>query len=475
MYQLKNVKARGYTNKMFIVFFLFFYEIIQIVVFFILSLFSFFLFNRKLNRFLALRNPIKFFQNINKSFDKYNSLLGTNKDIKIFWFHVSSAGEMEQAIPVARKLNEQLGAYFFITYYSFSAEPFLKNFPATIGYSGLPLDIRFLYKKIFKKLPISKIFFVRYDIWPSLLLSCKSNNLEINLMCATKIKTKKGFHAFLSQSWNRLFYKYFSHIFCVSLDDVSYFKDMLPQSQIYLAGDAKWARANERAHSHSKMESDPNFKLFLNSCGEIKNTHHKKIIVIGSPHKEEHELVLLLSKLKQYFLLIYVPHEVNQKSIQSLYSNLGNMGYKPSLYSTFTEETKVCDTIIVDKIGYLAEIYQIADVAIIGGGFDGQIHNVLEAAAAGAATLFGSSYSRAREAWELVQAKAALSFESINEMFHFLSLWVNFKNELNDSRGTIENPEDVIYQLKETRNNALLLFQNLPSTSEVILNAIKKA
>ena len=125
------------------------------------------------------------------------------------------------------------------------------------------------------------------------------------------------------------------------------------------------------------------------------------------------------------------------------------------------------DLVIIDKIGLLAEIYQVADAAIIGGGFDGQIHNVLEAAARGVPTLFGSSYTRAREASELIQGNAALSFESVNNMFHFLSLWVNF--------GVESSPDSQTPQahLADVKQKALRLFQNLPDTSEVIFNAVK--
>src|SRR5687767_7346267 len=135
------------------------YEVAQLLLFFILVLVSYVFKNKKLKSFLALRSPKSFYHNVTLANEAYK-----NKPVEIFWFHVSSAGEMEQAIPVARKLHDKLGAYFFVTYYSFSAEPFLKNFPAVIGHSGLPLDIRHIYKSLLNTLVITKIFFVRYDI-----------------------------------------------------------------------------------------------------------------------------------------------------------------------------------------------------------------------------------------------------------------------------------------------------------------------
>ncbi|MES2614693.1 MAG: glycosyltransferase N-terminal domain-containing protein [Bdellovibrionota bacterium] len=443
--------------------FLTFYEIAQISAFFILNFVSYFVKNKKLKLFLGLRSPKNFVANINIARNNFKS---KNTSTQVYWFHVSSAGEMEQAIPVARKLHEKLGVYFFVTYYSFSAEPFLKNFPAAIGFSGLPLDIRFLYKKVLNQLPVTKIFFVRYDIWPALLLICKKKKLEINLISATKIKTKKGFQAFISANWNGLFYKYFSHIFTVSVEDLNYFKNLSPNGKIVLAGDAKWARAKERAHSVTKIKNDLEFCKFIEMCKKIKELREKKILVIGSPHSEEHELVLKIVTLKEKFFIVYVPHDVEEKLVQTLMFNLNRTGYECSTYSNLAESSHNLDLVIIDKVGFLAEIYQIADAALIGGGFDGQIHNVLEAAAAGAGTLFGSSYARAREASELVQKDAALCFESTSELFHFLSAWVNFTGE--------ESQDSAASRLARAQVRALQLFQNLPDTSEVVFNAISK-
>ena len=450
----------------------FIYEVVQFILYFILLPFRYF--NSKLNKFLHLRSPILFIQNIEFAKLKYAQLNLNLSDNPIFWFHVSSAGEMEQAIPIARKLHEKMGAYFFVTYYSFSAEPFLKNFPATIGIVGLPIDIHFLYKKLISSLNIKKIFFVRYDIWPSLLITCKNSNVEMNLISATKLKTRRGFRAYLSRKWNFIFYPYFKNLFAVDKDDYNFFIENLPSVSVFLAGDGKWARALERSRSHEKMQNDANFLRFIQSITPLKELSTKKILVFGSPHADEYQIALELSSLKKFFLIIYVPHDVDEHGSRRLLHDFQQVNFKCQLYSSFLQNKqddfefmRNHDLIIIDKVGFLAEIYQIADGAIIGGGFDGQIHNVLEAAACGASVFFGPSYARAREASRLVESQAALTFESPKKMFHFLSSWVNF-----DRQGTNSfNPQE---RLSGLRANAMRLFENIPNTSEVVLNAFKK-
>ena len=122
------------------------------------------------------------------------------------------------------------------------------------------------------------------------------------------------------------------------------------------------------------------------------------------------------------------------------------------------------EIIIVDKIGYLAEIYELADAAIIGGGFDGQIHNVLEPAAHGVPVLIGNMFLRAREAAQLINSGGAISFQNSNELFQFLAQWVSLVEKGADST----HPA---IQLGQARSKAIELFKSIPDTSEIILQA----
>lgn len=440
------------------------YESVQKAGLFLALFFHFFYTNGKFSRFLVLRKPSSFKKCVDQAGIKFAQLQKVHKNLSIYWFHVASAGEMEQAIPVAQKLNERCGAFFFVTYYSPSTEPFLKNFPNLIGSAGLPIDLRDLYENIFSILPIKKIFFVRYDIWPSLLEICQRNHVEINLISATRLKTRGGFVGKISIFWNSNFYKKFSHIFAVSKEDVLFFEKFIPQDRIHLAGDTKWMRAYDRAHNQNKFKMDDRFTSFLK---EKKDKFKRKNIVFGSPHKEEYDLALRLASLQAKFFLIYVPHDVSKKSCESLSKEFFSVGFHPVLYSEFhmknQDQWDDCDLIIIDQVGFLADVYQFADAAIIGGGFDGQIHNILEASAHGTPVLIGPDFQRAFEVQTLVSEKAAISFESPNQLFQFLSQWVSLDEQVNDSA----------LQLAHAKSAAVKLFQNIPDTSEVIFRNLE--
>ena len=482
----------------------FIYEILQKIIYLLLIILSKFLVNKKFIRFCELRNSNVFLNEIKLTKEKINAEIMQGKEYPIiYWFHVASAGEMEQAIPVARKLHEKLGAQFFVTYYSPSAEPFLKNFPAKIGCVALPIDLRYLYNKMFKEINIQKMFFVRYDIWPSLFKTCLKNKIELNLISASSEKTKKGFLGYLSKIWNKKYYTNFTNIFAVSKEDSRYFSEYLNKSNVYLAGDAKWARANERALNGSEKRSDKDFSLFYSYCMAQKKSLFKKSIVFGSPHLEEHKVALDCSTLMEKLFIIYVPHDVNTKTCQSILEDYYTLGIRAVLFSelitsikadiennnnenkisnsifdshhnelkipnnlyNYKKEThfssnliSLCEVIIVDKVGYLAEIYELADVAIIGGGFDGQIHNVLEPAAHGVPVLIGNLFLRAREAKDLVNSGGAISFQNRNELFQFLAQWVSLMEKGADST----HPA---IRLGLARSKAIELFKSIPDTS----------
>ena len=60
---------------------------------------------------------------------------------------------------------------------------------------------------------------------------------------------------------------------------------------------------------------------------------------------------------------------------------------------------------LVDRYGILGDLYAVADVAYVGGGFQSAgLHSVLEPAAFGAPVLFGPRNERSRDAARLVEA-----------------------------------------------------------------------
>ncbi|MBX9703722.1 MAG: hypothetical protein K2X39_06180, partial [Silvanigrellaceae bacterium] len=319
----------------------FIYEIIQKLFYFFLCLVSDFSKNKRLKIFKNLRSFNDFKKEVDNSYKTFISLKNQHKEIEVYWVHVASAGEMEQVIPVARSLHDKLKVYFFLTFYSPSAIPFVKNFPGLIGAAGLPLDIQKNYFYLLSNLPIKKVFFVRYDLWPGLIKMSKKYSIELNLLAATSNSTHGGILGLLSKQFKKNICKYFDNIFCVNQNDEKFFKKHLSHhTNIYLAGDAKWARALERVKEFYSKQQNVEVKCLIDAINFYKETSKKKCIVFGSPHQAEHDLAIDCLKIKNKYILIYVPHSVEEEYCKKIFQQFLKKTENVILFSNFYEAYK---------------------------------------------------------------------------------------------------------------------------------------
>ena len=75
-----------------------------------------------------------------------------------------------------------------------------------------------------------------------------------------------------------------------------------------------------------------------------------------------------------------------------------------------TVDVSTADVIVVDRVGVLGDLYALADMTFVGGGFHSAgLHSVIEPAAFGAPVLFGPAHSMSREAGLLLAAEGAIS------------------------------------------------------------------
>ena len=84
------------------------------------------------------------------------------------------------------------------------------------------------------------------------------------------------------------------------------------------------------------------------------------------------------------------------------------------------------DVAIVDRFGVLGDLYALATVAFVGGGFhDAGLHSVLEPAAFGAPVIFGPRHQRSRDAALLIAAGAARSCRDAADIEQTMGVWLS--------------------------------------------------
>jgi len=82
------------------------------------------------------------------------------------------------------------------------------------------------------------------------------------------------------------------------------------------------------------------------------------------------------------------------------------------------------DVIVIDRLGVLGEIYSVADIAFVGGGFHAAgLHSVLEPAAFGTPVLFGGRFENSRDAALLAQRGGGVAATTEAELTRRLRIW----------------------------------------------------
>ena len=81
--------------------------------------------------------------------------------------------------------------------------------------------------------------------------------------------------------------------------------------------------------------------------------------------------------------------------------------------------------IVVDRVGVLGDLYALANVAFVGGGFHAAgLHSVIEPAAFGAPVLFGPGHDMSREAGLLLAAGGARVVRDAGECAAAMGAWL---------------------------------------------------
>jgi 3-deoxy-D-manno-octulosonic-acid transferase len=120
--------------------------------------------------------------------------------------------------------------------------------------------------------------------------------------------------------------------------------------------------------------------------------------------------------------LVIAPHEPTQQHVASIvdWARLA----KHSIARLDDPEPSGADVVIVDRVGVLGDIYSIADLAYVGGGFHSAgLHSVLEPASFGAPVLFGPRHDNSRDAALLEQRGGGISAVNASDLVRRLRGW----------------------------------------------------
>jgi 3-deoxy-D-manno-octulosonic-acid transferase len=172
-------------------------------------------------------------------------------------------------------------------------------------------------------------------------------------------------------------------------------------TNVTLSGDTRFDRVFENTQHPKKLALIEQFK------------GNDILLVGGSTWQPEEQILTNYSKLNRSCKMIIAPHDISENHVLTI-EKLFNQN---CIRYSQANETNVNSqpVLIIDNIGLLANIYQYADIAFVGGGFTGALHNILEPASFGNVVLFGSKHQKFHEARELITAKGAFEINNEND------------------------------------------------------------
>jgi 3-deoxy-D-manno-octulosonic-acid transferase len=319
-------------------------------------------------------------------------------DLPLVWLHAPSVGEalMAQAILAAvRERQPSLQSIF--TYFSPSAE----RLAARVGadwHGYLPWDRASDVRTALDAARPAIVAFVRTEIWPVLVREAAARQCSVvmvnGVMAPDSSRLGRGARMLLGAAWRRL-----DGVGVVSAEDAACFTLLgIDRARVSITGDARFDQVSERVEKLDRNR--PVLRPFRSLGGEW--------LVCGSTWPADEKVLIESMNVPRSWRTIIAPHEPTQEHLEHLEQRLAAAGLRHVRLPSDAEISDAyvdVDVVVVDRLGVLADLYAIADVAYVGGGFGTHgLHSVVEPAALGVPVVFGPRHGNAREAERLRQA-----------------------------------------------------------------------
>jgi 3-deoxy-D-manno-octulosonic-acid transferase len=314
------------------------------------------------------------------------------------WFHCASLGEFDQALPVMRAIKRANPTEIIsVSFFSPSGMDHFRKRDHSVDYAFyLPLDTKKNAQEFIRILNPRIAIFIKYEFWPNYIDSCHNEKVPFISMDALFRESQ-------------FFFRWYGYYFFKSLKKVDYFlvqnegsKNVLNSKgieNVSVTGDTRYENVLQR-------------KAFMKENQILlKFSKDEFVIIVGSSWKKEEEIISEYLRSNKTCKVILAPHDTNESNILRLVQLLKIPSIRYTKFDQFSDER----ILIIDTIGHLTDAYKYADIAFIGGGFSGKLHNILEPAVYGLPILFGPNYAKFPEAEHLINHDVAFPIKNKND------------------------------------------------------------
>jgi 3-deoxy-D-manno-octulosonic-acid transferase len=335
----------------------------------------------------------------------------------LLWMHAPSVGEGLQARPVLELARARLpDAQIAYTYFSPSAERFAQALDVDFR-DVLPFDATTDARAALDALAPNALVFSKLDVWPTLAREASRRGVRLGLISATLAggSSRRGgiAAALLRDAYARL-----DRVGAISEDDAERLVGLgVSAARISVTGDTRYDQVWARAAA-ARLDSPLLAPLRVG----------RPTLVAGSTcPADEHHLLEAWRRIRQRhpeMRLIVAPHEPTVEHLAPIEQWCERESLTGARLGA--ADASDADVLIVDRVGVLGDLYALADVAFVGGGYHGAgLHSVLEPAAFGTPVVFGPRHTNSRDARLLLDARAAATAHDATSLEAALEAWLD--------------------------------------------------
>lgn len=355
-------------------------------------------FNQKIARGLAARAGV---------LDRLSAWAAVHRDLSrpLVWVHAPSVGEGLQAKPVLESLRAERPSWqLMYTHFSPSAERLASHLPVDV-HDYLPLDRPSDVRLALEAVRPTALVFSKLDVWPELTLGAARANVRLGLISAT-VSPGSSRLRWPTRVWAAPAYAALDRVGAISEDDADRLLALgARQERVSVTGDTRYDSVTERAERLDRGR-DPIIRL---TAHQVPFT-----VVAGSTWPPDEEVLLgaLADTLLQVpgARLVLAPHEPHPDHLAGIAQQARALGLpRPTRLSQLEGDDR-SPIVVVDRVGLLADLYALADVAYVGGGYHrAGLHSVLEPAVFGVPVIVGPAWRNSRDAALLLERGGAVA------------------------------------------------------------------
>jgi 3-deoxy-D-manno-octulosonic-acid transferase len=338
----------------------------------------------------------------------------------LLWMHAPSVGEGLQARPVLDRLRETRPTLqLAYTHFSPSAEAFAARLSVDFR-DYLPFDASSATRAALEALQPTALVFSKVDVWPTLTREAHARGVRLGLISAT-LAARSSRRTGIAGAMLRDAYACLDAVGAIDADDAERLTELGVRPEVIeVTGDTRYDQVWARAVGVDR------------SSALLSPLHSPRPTFVAGSTWPADERVLMPAwtsvrrELPQARLII-APHEPTAAHLIRIERWAEESRLTHARLATANAGR--ADVVVVDRMGVLGDLYALAAVAFVGGGFHAAgLHSVIEPAAFGAPVIFGPRWRMSRDATMLLEARGAAAVADAGALATRLREWLTSRD-----------------------------------------------